>query len=103
MLIVERGGEQGVLEAEEEQMIHAVIELGERRLHEVMVPEDDARTTVELADRYVIQPAFQWFDAERYRDGKACADGFRYSSDNNDRWLSREELVEVVRQLRPEG
>jgi putative hemolysin len=38
MLIVERGGEQGVLEAEEEQMIHAVIELGERRLHEVMVP-----------------------------------------------------------------
>jgi len=73
------------------------------KLHEVMVPEDDARTTVELADRYVIQPAFQWFDAERYRDGKACADGFRYSSDNNDRWLSREELVEVVRQLRPEG
>ena len=38
MLIVERGGEQGVLEAEEEQMIHAVIELGERRVHEVMVP-----------------------------------------------------------------
>jgi putative hemolysin len=38
MLIVERGGEQGILEAEEEQMIHAVIELGERRVHEVMVP-----------------------------------------------------------------
>ena len=37
-LIVERGGEQGVLEAEEEQMISAVIELGDRRLHEVMVP-----------------------------------------------------------------
>ena len=37
-LIVERGGEQGILEAEEEQMINAVIELGERRLHEVMVP-----------------------------------------------------------------
>jgi putative hemolysin len=37
-LIVERGGEQGVLEAEEEQMINSIIELGERRLHEVMVP-----------------------------------------------------------------
>src|SRR4029078_12455667 len=36
--IVERGGEQGVLEAEEEQMINAVIELGERRVHEVMIP-----------------------------------------------------------------
>ncbi len=40
-LIVERGGEEGVLEAEEEQMIHAVIELGERRVHEVMVPRID--------------------------------------------------------------
>jgi putative hemolysin len=37
-LIVERGGEQGILEAEEEQMINAVIELGSRRVHEVMVP-----------------------------------------------------------------
>jgi putative hemolysin len=37
-LIIEQGGEQGVLEAEEEQMIHAVIELGDQRVHEVMVP-----------------------------------------------------------------
>jgi putative hemolysin len=37
-LIAERAGEEGVLEAEEEQMINAVIELSERRLHEVMVP-----------------------------------------------------------------
>jgi putative hemolysin len=37
-LIVERGGEQGVLEAEEEQMINSIIELGERRLHEIMIP-----------------------------------------------------------------
>jgi magnesium and cobalt exporter, CNNM family len=38
MILVERGGEQGVIEAEEEQMIGAVLELGERRVHEVMVP-----------------------------------------------------------------
>jgi putative hemolysin len=37
-LIVERGGEQGILEAEEEQMINAVIELGDQRVHAVMVP-----------------------------------------------------------------
>src|SRR6185312_4822366 len=30
--------EQGILEAEEEQMIQAVIELGDQRIHEVMVP-----------------------------------------------------------------
>jgi putative hemolysin len=40
-ILVERGGEQGILEAEEEQMISAVMELGERRVHEVMVPRVD--------------------------------------------------------------
>jgi len=40
-ILVERGGEQGVIEAEEEQMIGAVLELGKRRVHEVMVPRID--------------------------------------------------------------
>ena len=43
-LIIEQGGEQGILEAEEEQMIHAVIELGDQRVHEVMVPRIDMVT-----------------------------------------------------------
>jgi putative hemolysin len=41
MILVERGGQQGIIEAEEEQMIGAVLELGERRVHEVMVPRID--------------------------------------------------------------
>ncbi len=41
MILVERGGQQGVIEAEEEQMIGAVLELGDRRVHEVMVPRID--------------------------------------------------------------
>ena len=41
MILVERGSEQGILEAEEQQMIGAVLELGERRVHEVMVPRID--------------------------------------------------------------
>ena len=41
MILVERGGQQGTIEAEEKQMIGAVLELGERRVHEVMVPRID--------------------------------------------------------------
>lgn len=41
MILVERGSEQGVIEAEEQQMIGAVLELGERRVHEVMIPRID--------------------------------------------------------------
>jgi putative hemolysin len=40
-ILVERGGEQGTIEAEEEQMIGGVLELGQRRVHEVMVARVD--------------------------------------------------------------
>jgi len=43
MILVERGGEQGVIEAEEQQMIGAVLELGEQRVHEVMIPRIDIK------------------------------------------------------------
>ena len=55
------------------------------KLHEVMVPEDDARSTVELADRYVILPsAHAPRRAEYLGEGaRAVADGFSYASDRN--------------------
>jgi UDP-N-acetylglucosamine 4,6-dehydratase/5-epimerase len=70
------------------------------KLHEVMVPEDDARTTIELPDRYVIQPAFRWLEGTRYPEGKPTPDGFSYSSDKNDRWLGREELLTMIEPFR---
>jgi UDP-N-acetylglucosamine 4,6-dehydratase len=71
------------------------------KLHEVMVPEDDSRTTVELADRYVIRPAFAWFNLNHYPEGKPVPDGFSYSSDKNDHWLSREELLKMIESVIP--
>ncbi len=37
-MLVETGSEQGQFEEEEKEMIHGVIELGDKRVHEVMVP-----------------------------------------------------------------
>jgi len=37
-MLVETGSEQGGIEEDEKEMIHGVIELGEKRVHEVMVP-----------------------------------------------------------------
>ena len=55
------------------------------KLHETMIPADDAHCTVELDDRYVILQSFanQARDAYLHRGGKAVADGFSYSSDSN--------------------
>ena len=55
------------------------------KLHEVMVPEDDARSTVELKDRYVILPDAYAARRRHYiaHGGVAAADGFSYASDRN--------------------
>lgn len=55
------------------------------KLHETMVPADDAHCTVELEDRYVILQSFanQARDAYLHRGGKPVPDGFSYSSDTN--------------------
>jgi UDP-N-acetylglucosamine 4,6-dehydratase len=74
------------------------------KLHEVLIPEDDARWTVEYDDNYVILPPFQKA-AEDYagrNGGKICEDGFRYSSDTNDRWLSAEDLRQILGSTDPE-
>lgn len=59
------------------------------KLHEVMITEDDSRQTLELPDRYVIEPAFTWWRRESYdRLGASpVPDGFRYASDTNGDWL----------------
>ncbi len=68
------------------------IRAGEK-LHEVLVPEDDARAAVDLGDRYAILPAFGSPAAAQWKkEGRSLPDGFRYASDTNDQWLSVEEL-----------
>jgi len=66
------------------------------KLHEVLVSEDEARHTLEVEDRYVIQPVHPWWRAENWVNGKPLPEGFRYASDTNDRWLTNRELQELV-------
>ena len=68
------------------------------KLHEVMITEDDAVTTVEFSDRYVIEPAIHLWDGESsVSDGsKPVAEGFRYASNTNEDWLDAEALRELM-------
>lgn len=69
------------------------------KLHEVMVSEDDARSTLEYEDYYAILPTFHDWDSEAYvgqNGGHWCADGFCYSSDTNTQWLTVEEMRRLI-------
>ena len=66
------------------------------KLHEVLVSEDESRQTLETEDMFVIQPAHPWWKSENWVNAKPLPEGFRYSSDSNERWLTRRELEELV-------
>ena len=69
------------------------------KLHEVMVPEDDAYHTVEYDDYFAILPTFaNWSIPDYVQDkgGRPCPDGFCYSSDTNSRWLTVAELQAMI-------
>lgn len=56
------------------------------KLHEMMISADDARYTVDLGDRYAIEPAFVEYSREPLIGGR-LADEFNYASDTNSEWL----------------
>jgi UDP-N-acetylglucosamine 4,6-dehydratase len=66
------------------------------KLHELLMSEDEARQTLEFDDMYVIQPAFPWWNSERWSGGRALPSEFRYSSDGNARWLTKPELLRMI-------
>lgn len=71
------------------------------KLHEVMIPVDDARQTIQFSDHYIITPAQSFWRPEWHaeKNGTACADGFYYGSDNNTEWVDDAQLRMMVAEL----
>jgi len=69
------------------------------KLHEEMVTETDALSTLEFDGYFVIVPSMQFVKDGEWaaQGGRACPAGFRYSSDSNGEWLSVEELRRLIR------
>ncbi len=72
------------------------IRTGEK-LHEMMISRDESRSTVELQDRFVVEPTGHlWFRYDWGAEGTRVPDGFKYTSDNNTEWLTEEQIKELV-------
>jgi len=67
------------------------------KLHEMMISRDESRSTIELEDRFVVQPVgMLWFRHDWSEDGTPVPDGFKYTSDNNQEWLTVEQIIALV-------
>ncbi len=74
------------------------------KLHEIMITEHNARNTVDLGDRYVIEPEWSFWSRPSLADEghPVMPEGFEYVSDKNDTWMTVDEL-KVVLETIPEG
>jgi UDP-N-acetylglucosamine 4,6-dehydratase/5-epimerase len=67
------------------------------KLHEVLISEDEARTTIELENMYIVQPAeVLWFGHTWEQMGRRLADDYRYASNTNTQWLTIEDLKKII-------
>ncbi len=70
------------------------------KLHEVMIPRDNARRTIEYADHYIIQPDFAFWE-RRFENngGETVPDEFEYNSSTNPWKLTSAEMMEIIKNL----
>ncbi len=71
------------------------------KLHEVMVTSDDGRNTLELPDRYIIEPAFAFWEKrnDTFKSAKPVAEDFSYTSNGNSEWLDAAGLKTLLKDL----
>ena len=69
------------------------------KLHETMVTQDDGRLTLELEDRYIIEPALTFWSNSHLadRNAKQVAEDFQYTSNLNSEWLDTDSLLGLIK------
>ncbi|SDK34705.1 UDP-N-acetylglucosamine 4,6-dehydratase [Maridesulfovibrio ferrireducens] len=67
------------------------------KMHELIIPANEAVNTYEFENYYVIQPAYRYFERDKITcNGVKVPEKFEYSSDTNTQWLSKSDLLKMV-------
>ncbi len=73
------------------------------KIHEDLVNEHESACGYELENNYVILPQFIFFAEGVYgkykKAGKKLSEGFSYKSNQNDKWLDKDEIAKIVKEL----
>jgi UDP-N-acetylglucosamine 4,6-dehydratase len=70
------------------------------KLHEEMITETDGLSTLSFKRHFVILPAMQIWDPEKFRvhfGGQRCEYGFKYNSGTNEHWLTVGDIRDLIR------
>lgn len=68
------------------------------KIHEVLVTEDEAKHSREFSSFFVIEPEHSFWHKGNLKGGKNLPEGFKYTSDNNKKWLTKKELMKIIKE-----
>ena len=72
------------------------------KMHETLIPEDEAHNVLEFEDHFVIQPIQPfWGNKIGILGGVSCSAGFRYASNCNCETYTNEQLTELLTEFLP--
>lgn len=66
------------------------------KLHEVLLTKEESRHTKEFDNYFVVEPEFSFWNEGNNKKGGNLSEGFYYASNNNKKWLSREEIKQIL-------
>jgi UDP-N-acetylglucosamine 4,6-dehydratase (inverting) len=69
------------------------------KIHEILLTKQEARHSKEFDDSFIIEPEHPFWQEANFKEGKKIKDGFEYTSNNNDNWLSKFDLEKMLEDL----
>lgn len=69
------------------------------KIHEILLTEDEARYGREFSDSFVIEPDNPFWEISKAKRGKMLPEGFRYTSENNTVWLTKNKLMKIIEEI----
>lgn len=69
------------------------------KINEVLLTEDEARHAKEFEKYFVIEPEHPFWKTDNFAEGKSLPEGFRFTSDTNNWWLTKEELMQMIKEI----
>jgi UDP-N-acetylglucosamine 4,6-dehydratase/5-epimerase len=72
------------------------------KVHEVMIPEEEMRNSIDFGKYYIIQPNHHWWNVEEFKrfatsKGKLVQNHEEYSSGTNDEWLEGADIKRLLK------
>jgi FlaA1/EpsC-like NDP-sugar epimerase len=69
------------------------------KIHEILLTEDESRHSKEFKDYFIIEPEHPFWSEDHLKGGKTLPDGFRYTSVDNNEWLTKKDIMKMIKEF----